>query len=201
MVFTIRPPVRWPRLLSPIGALTKSVMFFLAATAGALVVTLSATGLGDWVDLRAPEASSVLLVAVAGLLVSADQRIGGVRLPSRHHQVSRETILRHLWVGAIPYGFALGTGFWTWVNVGLPYFLVTILVLSGDRGMALSGAVGFAAGRTMPLVGTSGIRDLDSGRFGEWVERTIWRSAPGISSLMIVGTLIRLITAISFGAP
>jgi hypothetical protein len=195
MVYTIRPPVRWLLGLSALGGWIKTALFFIGALGGAMVTGLIATVIGSWFGLEHNVVGSGLLAGLAVYLAASDLGISNLRLPSREHQVVRRTILRHEWLGTLPYGFALGTGFWTWINISLPYLLVFILVVQADFGLALWVAAGFAAGRAAPIGVWSFFPHSPIERFSGWIELWEQGKVQGISAALVIATAARVVAS------
>lgn len=169
MIFTIRPPVRWPAPISWLGGLAKTTLFFLGASAGTSVVTFSAVAIWTWIGI-ATSARLWTMVALVGLFAAASEAgIVPWRMPYRSHQVSRSTIVKHHWLGAIPYGFALGTGFWTYVNTALPAFVLLLVVAANSPPLAAWSVVAFAAGRAAPIAAASFFSTISEDGITNWL--------------------------------
>jgi hypothetical protein len=175
-----------------VGGWLKAGLFFAAATAGAMSMAFLMVGIGEWIGADGTPLANALLLAGGALLVCIDLKLIWARLPSRQHQVRRETILSHPWLGTIPYGFALGTGFWTWISVSLPFLLCLVLLVKPDLELALYAAAGFAAGRAAPVAIAALWRELPHDSFTALVTR--WETGTGriVSAIVAAGTVARV---------
>lgn len=169
MIFTIRPPVRWPKSIRWLGGLAKAMIFFFAACAGTFVVIFSVVATWKWIGIATSEWVWTV-VALLGLLAAASEAgIVPGRAPSRSHQVSRSTIIKHSWLGAIPYGFALGTAFWTYMNTVLPTFALIVVVAANSLPIAAASVLAFAAGRSAPIAVASLFRSVSEDAITDWL--------------------------------
>lgn len=195
MVYTIRPPVRWPGTIGVLGGWLKAMLFLMGAIAGAASVAIPLTAMGAWIGLGGTALGRIILCLTAVCLAAADFGFIRAHLPTRHHQVSRNTILKHPWLGALPYGYALGTGFWTYVSVSLPYFLLLYVLVSGEIRSALWAAAGFALGRAAPIAGWAFVRELPDDRFASWVEQ--WELGRGrtASGIVLAAFVVHFLSA------
>ncbi|MGS2616142.1 hypothetical protein ACVCAH_16710 [Micromonospora sp. LZ34] len=94
------------------------------------------------------------IVAVALLGVLRETRVVTITLPQNARQVPQDVLRRSPRLGALRFGFELGTGVRTYVSATAPYVLAVAVLLGGQRleVAALTG-VGFGAGRAAtPLI-------------------------------------------------
>lgn len=171
----------------------KAGSFLLFAMLGAMLVTVPSAALGEWIGLGEEFMVRPLVLIPALTLALIDMRILRIELPERDHQVDRNVILRHPWKGTIPYGFALGTGFWTHIGVGLPYFVLFVVSFLGDPHLAVICAVSFAAGRTAPIVVAASVPRFSAESFARWTLETVPPIARQISAVVILSLGISLL--------
>ncbi len=193
MIFVIRPPVWRSAAKSIIAGWGKAATFFLAASLGSILVASTAVAVGRWIGFPAGHWPRVALASIGLVLVASDLGVIRAKLPCRSHQVARGTILRHPWLGAIPYGFALGTGVWTYVQVALPYFLFVVLLLLPEPRAGLVAGIAFAAGRALPLFIAAFFRDVEEGSLDAWIDRTLEPISRLASAGLIVAVGVRLL--------
>ena len=187
MVLVIRPPVRRSRALSIGLGIAKSIMFLLPAVLGATLVTVTTVLTWRWLGIGAGRWMTVVVVLIGLILMGIDLHWVRLQLPGRQHQVSREIIMRYPWGGIIPYGFALGTGFWTYLHATLPYFGLLALAVIGDPRSASFAAIGFAAGRTLPVAGSMFVGDIKLEALDQWIETQIEPASRSLSAGVIFG--------------
>lgn len=105
-----------------------------------------------------------VIAALALLGVLRDLGVMRIPLPQNARQVPQEVMRDDPHLGALQFGFELGTGVRTYVSASAPY-VVALAVLLGGQSLwvaALTG-LGFGAGRALtPLV------RLASGAVGDW---------------------------------
>jgi hypothetical protein len=149
--------------------------------------------------LAIPTVASYLVISMFAVCLAArDVGLAKFRLPQRRGQVKRETVLNHPVGGAILHGFALGTAFYTFIPVSLPY-LVFLLPLTGLIELRTVVEIGFffAFGRSVPVFVRMFFRNIDADRLakelmtgGLPIARTISSGAISVvAGLMVTGAL------------
>lgn len=155
--------------------------------------TLSATVLWLLSGLTAPlprpvRVAAILAVATAG--VAREAGLLRLPLPQNARQIPQEVLRRHVRLGALQFGFELGTGVRTYVSAGAPYVVALGLLLAhqGPVATILTGTA-FGAGRAV----TATVRYAS--RYEEWDERRVTRmplltNAIGVAVLLALAVLL-----------
>ncbi|MCW2944628.1 MAG: hypothetical protein JWR24_1345 [Actinoallomurus sp.] len=176
-----RAPVRQSHVLA---------VFTLGLLAGG---TLTATVLWLLSGLGAPLPSGVrtgAILAVAALGVAREAGWVRIPLPQNARQIPQDVLQRRVRLGALQFGFELGTGVRTFVSASAPYVIALGLLLShqGPVATILTGT-GFGAGRAV----TATVRYAS--RHDEWDDRRITRmplltNAIGVTVLVALAVLL-----------
>jgi hypothetical protein len=131
----------------------------LGAFSVGLVLGGVLSGLVLWLvsGLASPLPAPVRYAAVLGFALVGVLRDAGVvrlRLPQNSRQVPREVLQRRLVLGALQFGFELGTGVRTYLSATAPYVVaVALLLLAPGLPDAVLAGAGFGIGRAAtPLV-------------------------------------------------
>jgi MFS family permease len=133
-----------------------SLWFVLGAVLGGATIGGAMAG-GAWVtrQLALPAAVRIgVAVAVAGLALAADARLGGLRLPERPRQVDASWVTRFRpWVYAGGFGWQLGTGVATYVMTNGVYTMLVVgaVWLPPLQALALGVVFGACRGATILL--------------------------------------------------
>lgn len=168
MMLVIRPPGR--RTSSPLGTglgLLRAAVFLVGAALGALAILALSWAIGAVMNLQAVIGLAVILT-ISFALAARDTGIVLFRLPQRRGQVKRETMLNHPFGGLLIHGFALGTAFYTFVPISLPYLIFLLPVLISIEVSTLAGiAVAFALGRSLAVFARMFFRTIDADALGQ----------------------------------
>lgn len=135
--------------------------------------TLSATVLWLVSGLAAPLPATIrgiLVVAVAALGMAREAGWLSVPMPQNARQIPQDVLQRHVRLGALQFGFELGTGVRTYVSASAPYVVAIGLVLSHQSILATM-AVGAAFG--LGRATTATIRLISRGE--QWDDRRLTR--------------------------
>jgi len=129
--------------------------YFSGAAAGALGTAGFLWIVSGFAEPLAPWARGIGIALAATVVLAAKH--GPVRfrvaLPENRRQIPAEVFGRSLAGGAFRFGFEMGTGVRTYVPAAAPYVLALGLVaVRPTLAVAGAAALGFAAGRTVPLV-------------------------------------------------
>jgi hypothetical protein len=138
---------------------TVTVVAYVVGSVGAGALLGSALG---WLGGLAPPPPTARLEALAVLIalgVALDARLAGARLPTVRRQVNEDWLARYRgWVYGVSFGFQLGLGVVTVVNLSAAYAWPGAAVLSSTvAGGALIGGT-FGLVRALPLVATAHVR-------------------------------------------
>ncbi len=176
-----RAPVRQSQVLA---------VFSLGLVLGG---TLSATVLWLLSGLAAPLPASVRVAAILAVAAAGVAREAGLlrlRLPQNARQIPQEVLRRNVRLGALQFGFELGTGVRTYVSASAPYVVALGLLLAhqGPLGTILTGTA-FGAGRAV----TATVRYAS--RHEEWDDRRVARmpvltNAVGVAVLLALAVLL-----------
>jgi hypothetical protein len=134
---------------------------------------LSATVLWLVSGLAAPLPATVrgaAIVVVAALALARELGWVAFPMPQNARQIPQDVLQRHVRLGALQFGFELGTGVRTYVSANAPYVLAIGLVLS-HQGVVqtMAAGAGFGVGRAV----TATIRFVSRG--DEWDDRRLTR--------------------------
>jgi hypothetical protein len=120
------------------GASLGVVMALLAFAVGALAAP--GTGL-----------ASVAVVAGA-IVVAADARVGGFRLPVHHRQVNERWLDQFRpWVYGAGFGWQIGVGLATYIKTCAVYLMIVLVALTGDPEVALLAGIVFGLVRGLAV--------------------------------------------------
>ncbi len=141
-----------------------SLSYLGGAVAGALVTGGIAWAVSTfllwWLPLNVPILGILAMAPVAAM---RDRGMITLNLPQRKRLVPRSALLIGPFAGAARFGFELGLGFRTYVTTTAPYFVLVGLLLSRPSGYVVAlTAIGFGAGRWLPLWRTSHGAPADS---------------------------------------
>ncbi len=158
---------------------------------GALTSALLLLVVGSLLRPIVPVAVATTLLA--GALVVAMARDAGllrIRLPENRRLVPEEVTSHGPVLGAVRFGFEMGTGVRTFVPTSLPYVAAAAVFLLGGPSDAAVAGVGFALGRWVMAIANRWY-----GREGYW--DTLWdQAARSVSVLLAVGFTLLLAVVI-----
>ena len=122
--------------------------FSAGLLAGGLVSALLLVVVGSLVRPLLPLPVRLAVLAVAAVVLALAE-FGLVRLPlpQNGRQVPEWVIDAGGRVGAVQFGFEMGTGVRTFMTSGLPHLLAVAVLLLGDPPVVLAAGLGFGAGR------------------------------------------------------
>lgn len=151
--------------ITPLGERGRNSRWTVTVTAYVLGSAAAGTLLGSalgWVGGLAPGNASARLVALAVLIAAGaavDSGLGGTRLPTVRRQVNEDWLARYRgWVYGVSFGFQLGLGVVTVVNLSAVYvaFAAALLSASAVGGAVIGGTFGLL--RALPLLSTARVR-------------------------------------------
>jgi hypothetical protein len=155
--------------------------------------TLTATVLWLLSGLGAPLPKAVRIGAILAVAVLGVVREAGwirIPLPQNARQIPQDVLQRRARLGALQFGFELGTGVRTYVSASAPYVVAAGLLLShqGPVATILTGT-GFGIGRAV----TAAVRYAS--HHDEWDDRRITRmplltNAVGVTVLVVLALLL-----------
>lgn len=157
---------------------------------GGMTTSLLAVVLGSLL-LRPflPELARVAVVAaLATFVVAGEFGLHGVVLPHRREQVPTSVIDRGSRVGALQFGYEMGTGMRTHMPSNLPYLALAAALLVADWSQAVLIGLGFGLGRAWMALG----RDRSD---VEWWDAS-WRRHAGTLVRVLTVTAVVLLTAL-----
>jgi hypothetical protein len=97
-----------------------------------------------------PQARQALVIAIAALGVLRETKLLRIPLPQNARQIPQDVLQSRPRLGALQFGFELGTGVRTYVSSSAPYVLALGLVISHLHvGAAIAVGIGFGAGRAL----------------------------------------------------
>ncbi|NDU74036.1 hypothetical protein GWI34_15520 [Actinomadura sp. DSM 109109] len=107
-----------------------------------------------------PPARTAAVLAVAGLGAAREAGLVRIPLPQNARQIPQDVLQTHLRLGALQFGFELGTGVRTYVSATAPYVLALGLLLAREDPLTtvLAGTA-FGAGRALSALLTYLARD------------------------------------------
>ncbi len=151
--------------ITPLGERGRNSRWTVTVTAYVLGSVAAGTLIGSmlgWVGGLAPGNASTRLVALAVVIAAGaavDAGLAGVRLPTVRRQVNEDWLARYRgWVYGVSFGFQLGLGVVTVVNLSAVYLALAAALLSTSAlGGAAIGAT-FGVLRALPLVATARVR-------------------------------------------
>ena len=120
--------------------------FVLGATAGGLALGAAAAGLAALVATSGASATTVGVVGLVAVLVTAvsDTGLAGVRLPVHYRQVNERWLDAYRpWVYGTGFGFQIGCGLATYVTTAAVYLMVVLAALTAGPATALVVGVAF----------------------------------------------------------
>ncbi|WP_053174343.1 hypothetical protein [Nonomuraea sp. SBT364] len=117
-------------------------MLFGGLTSASLLFLLGSL-LGSWRETLAIP----LLAIVTAITVAYECGWRRFELPSAKRLVPQEVIGRGPVIGALQFGFEMGTGARTFMPTFLPYITITLLLTSSSFGEAGLAGLGFGLGR------------------------------------------------------
>lgn len=124
--------------------------FLRLATAAALGTGLAFAGLANLVLPKPPLLVAIALIGTTTAVVLAtDVGQAGCRLPENRRQVRQRVLRMEPSVGALMFGFELGTGVRTFLTGKAPYIILVAAVLATTHGpvAAMLVGLGFGLGR------------------------------------------------------
>lgn len=126
----------------------------MGAFAGALTTSLLAVLAGSVVQAVTPPGVAVAVLGGLGVFVLAGEfGAHGWLLPHRRTQVPRVVVEQGPDLGALRFGYELGTGVRTHLPSNLPYLALAAVVLLGGWAPGLLAGLGFGAGRAWMALG------------------------------------------------
>jgi hypothetical protein len=129
--------------------------FFAGTTGGALLSALTLWALSGFFAVLDPRVRLGALAAGAALIWVLKENPGALpfSLPETKRQIPAQVFGQRLDRAALVFGFQLGTGVTTYVSAAAPYAFAWLLFVGWlPLGLALSAALGFGLGRTLPLL-------------------------------------------------
>lgn len=142
----------------------RSRLFFsVGQVLGGLTTALLAVSVGSllarpWM----PSAVGLaLLGAVAALVLSGDLGLHQLRFPQSHRQVPTSVIADGSDVGALRFGFEMGTGMRTYMPTNMPYVVLCACLLVATWDEAAAAGAGFGASRAAMALGRVYSVDID----------------------------------------
>ncbi|MGH3917042.1 MAG: hypothetical protein ACRDTC_27065 [Pseudonocardiaceae bacterium] len=180
-------------LSSPVWRGTSRGYFTVGLVLGGITIATLAVALGSLVRPVIPSDMRAGLVLVVGLFVLAGEcGLHRVTLPHRRAQVPSKVIGAGPDVGALQFGFEMGTGVRTHMPSNLPYLpLIAVLLVSNALAALLAG-LGFGLGRGAMALGRHYSRDP------QWWDRQ-WQQYG--RRLRIALTLSSLVLTVLVAAP
>jgi hypothetical protein len=166
--------------------------FIAGLLLGGIVTGFMASVVGGLFTVVGHRASMVLVFVSALLFAAVDFGWVRVRLPQNARQVPQAVMYRGPYVGALQFGFELGTGVRTYMTAAAPITLVTGAALLGDVGQAILAGATFGAGRALMTMARYASRSRDA-----W-DRQLTSSVQTITALCsatVSGCIIRLALA------
>lgn len=116
------------------GMLTSSVLWALSGLAAPIE----------------PDVRHIVLIVIAGAGVLREANLLRIPLPQNARQIPQDVLRTRLRLGAMRFGFELGTGVRTYVSSSAPYVVALGLVVSHLHfGTALTVGVAFGTGRAL----------------------------------------------------
>lgn len=167
MMLVIRPPGRQTRaVLATLLGLLRAGVYLVGGIIGAVVVLSLAWAIGKFLSPSGPISFTILIVASLAL-AARDAGLVAFHLPQRRGQVKRETALNHPIGGLLLHGFALGTAFYTFIPVSLPY-IIFVAPVTGLLNFETVAGIGFffALGRSLPVFARMFLRGIDADHLG-----------------------------------
>jgi hypothetical protein len=166
------------------GASLGVVMATLAIAIGALPTT-------------GTELASVAVVAGV-IIVAADSRIGGFRLPVHHRQVNERWLDQfRSWVYGAGFGWQIGTGLATYIKTCAVYQMIVLAALTGNPEVAL--VVGIAFGLVRGLAVFLGRHITTSAALADFHRRFMAADRYALAATVVceAGTTLVLSMAVS----
>lgn len=158
-------------------AYCSGVLVGSGATAAILILGAGVFTLFPW-DLRGLS----FLLLLSALLIG--RVTGRINLPQRKWQIPIDVFRDSPVAGAFLFGVNLGLGFRTYIPSISPYILaLSLLLLTNDPLIHLSVMMGFAVGRSSPMVGR-----LLSDHRDQWNER-LMHSLPSVGVAAVITAL------------
>ncbi|MBA3573882.1 MAG: hypothetical protein H0W37_02665 [Pseudonocardiales bacterium] len=162
----------------------------MGACAGALTITLLAVLAGSLVQaVTSPAVAVGLLGALAVFVLVGEFGAHRWLLPHRPAQVPSTVVDQGPDLGALRFGYEMGTGMRTHMPSNLPYLAVASLVLLGSWPHGLLTGLGFGLGRSWMALGRHYSQaperwDGQWHRFEPWLRRVLALTA--ITALVLI---------------
>lgn len=159
------------------------------ATIGLLAAAVGALSLQWWVS-TAVRVVAVLLVLVAALLHMAG--LMRLPLPQNARQVPEAVARTGPLLGALQFGFEMGTGMRTFMTSALPHVVLTTVLLLGGTWEAVAAGLGFGLGRAIVPIARWAAGDEWSDGF----DRSSKVTGLGLATAVVVAVSAIVATAI-----
>ncbi len=163
---------------------------------GGTVVGAVLVVLGSLVRPLAPDAVRWALVVVLGVVVAGSEvGLYSLPLPQNGRQVPPTVVEAGGRVGALQFGFEMGTGLRTYMTSGLPHLTALCVALVAPWWGGLLAGTAFGAGRAlMPLLRLT------------WAPADLWDNALDrvtllVSVLLVTGSGLVVVGLVSTGGP
>lgn len=145
--------------------------FSLGLLCGALAMAAGLVTVGA-VSVQAVLPRYALEIVIGALVPMCLLQESGVlrlRLPQNARQVPQTIVARGADLGALQFGFEMGTGVRTYVTSSLPHVLALSLLLLGGPVEAMAAGLGFGSGRSLMML--SSRLDSEEERWNSRFER------------------------------
>lgn len=161
--------------------------------AGGLASALFVVVIGSLARPLLPSSAALVIVAVAAVaIVPGEFGLFAVRLPQNARQVPEWVIDDGARLGALRFGFEMGTGVRTFMTSDLPHLLAVAVLLLADVPQAASAGLAFGAGRAWMTLSRLwyGRTDQWDAELGRWL-----RALRVVLAIAAAGCCVALLSA------
>lgn len=166
--------------------------FSVGLLAGGLFTALVAVTLGSllvrpWLG---NDAARWVVMGAAGIVLARELRLVRFPLPQNARQVPEGVASAGPRLGALTFGFEMGTGLRTFMTSSLPHLLALVCVIFAAAPTALAIGLGFGAGRALMTMTRTAHPDVEA-----WME--VWQGGERhIQAALALGAVALVVPAI-----